>query len=147
MARHRRAPAEVEHKSSHTTAREPEAVRIGLLGGFRVSVGSMTIEEGAWRLRKAASLVKLLAMAKGHRLHRERVMDLLWPELGTKAASNNLRQTLHIVRRAFDSHTSSASRYLEIQGDQLLLCPSGQLWVDVEAFGEAAASARLSPGA
>lgn len=144
MARHRRAPAEAEHKSSDTTAREPEAVRIGLLGGFRVSVGSTTIEEGAWRLRKAASLVKLLAMAKGHRLHRERVMDLLWPDLGAKAASNNLRGALHVVRRTFGSHTSSASRYLELQRDQLILCPSGELWVDVEAFEEAAANARRS---
>ena len=52
-----------------------------LLGGFRVSVGARTIEDGGWRLRKAASLVKLLALAPGHRLHREQAMDLLWPHL------------------------------------------------------------------
>jgi hypothetical protein len=50
----------------------PEAVRIWLLGGFWVSVGSKTIEQDQWRLRKAASLVKLLAVAPGHRIHRER---------------------------------------------------------------------------
>jgi predicted ATPase/DNA-binding SARP family transcriptional activator/DNA-binding CsgD family transcriptional regulator len=144
MARHRRVPAEVERKPSDTTVREPEAVRIGLLGGFRVSVGSRTIEEGAWRLRKAASLVKLLALARGHRLHRERAMDLLWPELGAKAASNNLRQALHVVRRTFEQDPSTTSRYLELQGDQLVLCPSGQLWVDAEVFEEAAAAARRS---
>src|SRR5829696_7402808 len=105
MARHRRTPAEVERKPLDT--KEPEAVRIRLLGGFRVSVGTRTIEEGAWRLRKAASLVKLLALARGHRLHRERVMDLLWPELGAKAASNNLRGALHVIRRTLDSDKSS----------------------------------------
>jgi DNA-binding SARP family transcriptional activator len=57
-----------------------EPVRIWLLGGFRVSVGSRTVEEGVWRLRKAAAaLVKLLALAPGHRLHRELAMDLLCP--------------------------------------------------------------------
>jgi predicted ATPase/DNA-binding SARP family transcriptional activator/DNA-binding CsgD family transcriptional regulator len=142
LARHRRSPAEVEHKPSDT--KEPEVIRIGLLGGFRVSVGSRAIEEGAWRLRKAASLVKLLALAPGHRLHRERVMDLLWPELGAKAASNNLRQVLHVVRRTFEQVPSTAHSYLELQGDQLLLCPGGQLWVDVDAFEGTAATARRS---
>ena len=71
--------------------RVPEAVRVELLGGFRVSVGSRAIEEGEWRLREAKSLLKLLALAPGHRMHRERLMDLLWPDLGLQAAANNLR--------------------------------------------------------
>jgi hypothetical protein len=44
---------------------EPEAVRVFLLGDFAVSVGSRTVEGGSWRLKKAASLVKLLALARG----------------------------------------------------------------------------------
>ena len=59
------------------TSQRPEAVRVWLLGGFRVSVGSRTIEDSQWRLRKTAALVKLLALAAGHRLHREQAMDLL----------------------------------------------------------------------
>ena len=39
-----------------------EAVRVELLGGFRVAAGSRVVPEGAWRLRKAAALVKLLAL-------------------------------------------------------------------------------------
>ncbi|MGH3105876.1 MAG: hypothetical protein ACRDM3_01630, partial [Rubrobacteraceae bacterium] len=81
---------------------EAEAVRIWLLGGFKVAIGSRLIEKRAWRLRKASALVKLLALAPGHRLHREQVMDLLWPDLGKKAASNNLRQTLHAARGFLD---------------------------------------------
>jgi DNA-binding SARP family transcriptional activator len=65
---------------------------VWMLGGFRISVGSKTVTESAWRLRKAASLVKVLALAPGHRLHREQAMDLLWPELGRASAANNLRQ-------------------------------------------------------
>jgi DNA-binding SARP family transcriptional activator len=55
----------------------PEALRIWLLSEFRVSVGTRTIEQDEWRLRKAASLVKLLAIAPNHRLHREQMMNLL----------------------------------------------------------------------
>src|SRR5215204_2890781 len=124
-------------QTSHTLrppVGSPESVRIRLLGGFSVSVGSRTIEGSAWRLRKAASLVKLLALSSGHRMHREQVMDILWPELGTRAAANNLRQVLHVARRVFDPDPSAASRYLSLKGEQLALCPGEQLWVDVEAF-------------
>jgi predicted ATPase/DNA-binding SARP family transcriptional activator len=71
-------------------------------------------------------------------------MDLLWPELGKKAASNNLRQTLHVARRTLSPDPEIASRYLGVRGEQLLMCPEGQLWVDVDVFEEAAATARRS---
>jgi predicted ATPase/DNA-binding SARP family transcriptional activator/DNA-binding CsgD family transcriptional regulator len=122
----------------------PEVVRVWLLGGFRVSVGSRTIDEDAWRLRKAAALVKLVALAPGYRLHREQAMEVLWPDLGLRAASNNLRQTLHVARRTLHPDPEIASGYLSVSGEQLVLCPKGQLWVDVEAFEEAADTARRS---
>jgi predicted ATPase/DNA-binding SARP family transcriptional activator/DNA-binding CsgD family transcriptional regulator len=124
------------------TSERLEAIRIRLLGGFEVSVGSRTIEEGAWRLRKAANLVKILALAGGNRLHREQVMYTLWPELGIRAASNNLRQTLHTARRTLD--LSMGSLYLASRDESLVLCPESSLWVDVDAFEEAARSARRS---
>ena len=119
-------------------------MRVWLLGGFRVSVGSRTIEADAWRLRKAAALVKLLALAHDHRLHREQAMDLLWPDLSTRAASNNLRQVLYGARRILDPAPDSHNRYLSLQDEQLALCPTGDLQVDVDAFEEAAAIARRS---
>jgi len=130
------------HNPSRETGRKPGAVRIRLLGGFEVSVGARTIEEDAWRLRKAANLVKLLALAAANRLHREQVMYTLWPELGIRAASNNLRQTAHSARRTLDP--SMGSRYLASRDESLVLCPESSLWVDVDAFEEAARSARRS---
>jgi predicted ATPase/DNA-binding SARP family transcriptional activator/DNA-binding CsgD family transcriptional regulator len=122
----------------------PEVVRVWLLGGFRVSVGSRTIDEGAWRLRKATALVKLVALAPGYRLHREQAMEALWPDLGLRAASNNLRQTVYVARRTLHPDPEIASGYLSVGGEQLVLCPQGRLWVDVEAFEEAADAARRS---
>jgi DNA-binding SARP family transcriptional activator len=54
-------------------------VSIRLLGGFEAFVDGAPVD-GAWRLRKARELVKLLALAPGHRLHREQAMDVLWPD-------------------------------------------------------------------
>jgi predicted ATPase/DNA-binding SARP family transcriptional activator/DNA-binding CsgD family transcriptional regulator len=121
---------------------------VWLLGGFRVSVGATTIGDEKWRRRKAASLVKLLALAPGYQLHREQVMDLLWPHLGRGAASNNLHQILHAARRTLEpsappsSSVDASSSYLLLRDEQLTLCPDSLLWVDVEAFEEATVTAR-----
>jgi two-component SAPR family response regulator len=98
-----RSTARTRSGSEGTSDRALESVRIRLLGGFEVSVGSRTIENGEWPLRKAANLLKLLALASAHRMHREEAMDLLWPDSGRISASNNLRRTLYMTRRAIDS--------------------------------------------
>src|SRR5215210_5472689 len=141
-----RRAARAEHEPQGTAGSGmPEAVRVWLLGGFRVSVGARTVEEERWRLKKAAGLVKLLALAPHHRMHRERVMDLLWPNLEAGAAANNLHRTLHSARHALEPQPPSAdSCYLRLRAEQLELCPEGSLWVDAEAFEEAAATARRS---
>src|SRR5215210_2419704 len=117
-----------------------KALRVWLLGGFRVGVGSRTITPDAWRLRKAAALVKLLALSPNHRLHREQAMDILWPDLGRRAASNNLRQALHAARKTLGP--AEGSHHLASGDESLVLCPGGDLRVDVDAFEEAAATAR-----
>jgi hypothetical protein len=117
-----------KHKPLGTRGGVSEALRVNVLGGFKVSVGSRVVEKSAWQLRKAASLVKVLS---------------LWPHLDRKAASNNLRRALHVARRALESEPS-APRYLVSHGEHLALCPDGNLWVDIEAFEEAAATARRS---
>jgi len=129
---------------AETPHERPEPVRIWLFGGFRVSVGSRAVEGGVYRLRKAAALVKLLSLAPDRHLHREQAMDLLWPDLDARAASNNLRQALHAARRTFASDLCVGSRYLASDHESLVLCPEGWLWVDVEAFEEAAVMARRS---
>ncbi len=116
------AGSEYVTRSEAPASKRSEAVRIWLLGGFKVSVGSRTIDQNEWRLRKAANLIKLLALAPGHRLHREQAMDILWPDSGRKAASNNLRQVLHAARKALDP--VAGSRYMASEGASLIMCPS-----------------------
>jgi predicted ATPase/DNA-binding SARP family transcriptional activator/DNA-binding CsgD family transcriptional regulator len=125
-------------------------VRVWLLGGFRVSVGPRVIEEDQWHLRKAQSLLKVLALSPGHRLQREQAMELLWPDLHQEAALNNLHYVLHVARRTLEraalaSSSAGTSHYLRLRSEQLTLCSDSPLWVDVEAFEEAAANARHAP--
>ena len=84
----------------------------------------------------------MLALSPGHRLHREQAMDLLWPEFDSKAASNNLHHALHVARRTLEPSAGAASGYLRLRGESLDLSLAGPVWVDVEAFEEAATTAR-----
>jgi predicted ATPase/DNA-binding SARP family transcriptional activator len=112
-------------------------VHVCLLGGFSVTVGGQLIEEH-WRLRKAKTLVKMLALAPRHWLHRDIVVESLWPDAEPEAASNNLHQIVHNIRRMMGAES------IAIHGDVVRLCPAGELSVDVDLFEEAAARARRS---
>src|SRR3954454_22742887 len=108
-------------------------LHLRLLGAFQVTVGGQPIPEQALRLRKARSLVKILALHPGQRLPRKQVLEILWPELDLLPAENNLRGALHIVRRAFAPRATIVK-----QEDALALEVDGPLWLDVTAFEAAA---------
>lgn len=116
-------------------------LRIELLGDFRVTVGAHAIPDEQWRRRKPAAVVKLLALAPGHRLLREQVMDLLWPELDPSAAAANLRKAVHHARRVLDREDGSR---LIVSAGELLCLPTERVWIDVDAFRAAVARGRRS---
>jgi predicted ATPase len=103
-------------------------VAVALLGGFAVAVDGEPLTDVRWRLRKARDLVKLLALAPGHRLHREQLMDTLWPDREPAAAANNLNQVVHAARRVL------GARAIELRDELLVLHAN----VDVDAFEAAA---------
>ena len=108
-------------------------LRLWLLGWFRVEVGGHSVPERRWHRRKACSLVKLLALAPRHRLHREQLMDTLWPDLPPGAAGANLRKALYFARQTIGAEALRSGE------DSVWLEPDG-LWVDVDAFQAAIAS-------
>ncbi|MEU4498763.1 BTAD domain-containing putative transcriptional regulator [Streptomyces sp. NPDC023998] len=114
-----------------------DEVRVDLLGGFHVAVGDRDVEAGAWRLRKAKSALKLLALMPDHRLHRERLCDLLWPDLDQAAASNNLHQVLHAVRRALAT-AGGPGDVVVLRDDMVALGPDGGVRVDLDELEKAA---------
>ena len=113
-------------------------LRIELLGGFRVAVGADAIPDWRWARRKPAALLKLLALAPAHRLQREQVMDVLWPDLDPPAAAANLRKALHYARGVLGVE---GARLLVSAGELLVLEPAS-VWVDVDAFRAEATQAR-----
>jgi predicted ATPase len=107
-------------------------INVTLLGGFAAAVDGVPVPDTAWRLKKARELIKLLALAPGHRMHREQAMDMLWRDRDPAAAANNLHQAIFVARRALDAET------IELRDEVLLLTAD----VDVDRLERAAADAR-----
>jgi predicted ATPase/DNA-binding SARP family transcriptional activator len=114
-------------------------VRIRLLGGFEVTVGDRRVAADAWRLRKAKTLVKLLALAGGHRLHRDALVAVLWPERDAASATNNLHQVLYVARRVLGGASGALCC---LRDDVVWLSEGAMPWLDTEAFDAARRRAR-----
>jgi DNA-binding SARP family transcriptional activator len=116
---------------------ESASLGIELLNGFRVVVDERPVPDEVWRRSKAAALVKLLALAPGHRLQREQAMTVLWSGLDPAAAAANLRKALHFARRAV-----AEGCVLIVSSGEALSLPVERLSVDVDAWQVAVVQAR-----
>ncbi len=112
-------------------------MRIRLLGGFEVSNAGRTVAHSAWRLPKAKTVIKLLALDPTHRLHREHIANQLWPELNADAARNNLHQVLHAARRALSTVGVDGGAALALHDDLVTVGPDRQVVTDLEEFQDA----------
>jgi predicted ATPase/DNA-binding SARP family transcriptional activator len=123
---------------------DPRALQLQMMGGFRVVAGDREIDSSVWKLRKAAAIVKLLALDPTRQLHHEQLMEWLWPDVDSDAASNNLRRTLHVARRILSPAGEERAHWLQRHGDILTLGPRELVTTDVDAFESALQSIRSS---
>lgn len=119
-------------------------LRICLLGEFRVCVAGREVEAAAWRRSRARGLVKLLALSRRGRMHREEVIEQFWPEQDPDAAAANLRVVLHAARQALQGSADGEALYVLVVDDEIVLQRDGRAWVDAEEFEQSAERALRS---
>ena len=101
-------------------------LRLFLLGRFEVVREDAPVPPHAWRRRRPADLLKLVALAPGRTLTREQTIDALWPSKDPASGANNLHRALYDLRQVL------GGRWLDIDQGELSL--RGDVWVDVDAF-------------
>ena len=114
-------------RSAATTSRTTVVIR--LLGQFDVVIDDVATPDRGWSRRTAAALIKILALAPGHHLHREKVMDLLWPDESPEKVAPKLHKAAYYARRAAGSDDA-----VVLRDDVVWLFPEADLVVDVERF-------------
>ncbi|GGM12100.1 BREX system ATP-binding domain-containing protein [Dactylosporangium sucinum] len=116
-------------------------VDISVLGRFDVRLDGHSVPAEAWHRRQAAALVKVLALAPRRQLHREQVLDALWPGLPVDAVAPRLHKAAHYARRVLGPDS------LVLRGDTVALFPQHPVQVDAAIFQDLAARALDTGGA
>lgn len=95
--------------------------------------------------RKAIGLLAYLLIESHHAHSRESLLGLLWPDLPTPSAQNNLRVTWAHLQKALGTDASDENPYLI--GDRLTLRfnPQSDHELDVERFNTLTEACRLHP--
>jgi DNA-binding SARP family transcriptional activator/tetratricopeptide (TPR) repeat protein len=113
------------------------SVQVNLLGGFAVVCDGVPVAADAWVRRQAAQLVQLLALSRDRRLHREQVVEALWPGLSWDSAGPRLHKAAHYARRALED-----SGAVVLRQELVSLFPGrADVEVDVREFTRAAGRA------
>jgi DNA-binding SARP family transcriptional activator len=126
----------------------PDAIaplHVRLLGGFCIERSDVGQAVSDWPRRSAKTLIKLLAVQPGHALHREQVIDVLWPKVNAESALNSLGKALHVARRALQPALPRRqdSAYLHL-ADGMLVLNTKHVGVDADEFEQLAEDALRS---
>ncbi len=104
-------------------------LEIHLLGRFEVARGGVAIPASAWRRRRPADLLTLLALTPGRSLPRQVVYDALWPGKDPAAGANNLHRALYDLRQVL------GGRDVDVDHGAVSLSP--EAWVDADLLERA----------
>ncbi len=107
-------------------------ISITCLGGFTVTRLGEVVPTSAWQSRKARELLKILVCRAGRPVHREQLLELLWPGEDPGKTGNRLSVALSTVRTVLDPrHAHPADHYVRAEGDAISLHNAA---VDVDRF-------------
>ncbi|MHB2016593.1 MAG: BTAD domain-containing putative transcriptional regulator [Candidatus Xenobia bacterium] len=103
---------------------EMPAWQVDTLGPLHISRNGVEIPSAAWKRRKALELFLLLLMRNGP-MHREELMEQLFPDAGPKAAERDLRVMLHAMSDALEPERppKQPTRLVERRQEALMLKP------------------------
>jgi len=114
--------------------RQDTRLNIYTLGRFAVSLRGCCLPLEQWPRKQAIQLLKFLAAHAGLPLHRERLIEQLWPDADDQTGWARLKVTVHFLRQRLrdaglvhDVITTSESSYV-LRAD----C----VWIDSTAFEE-----------
>jgi DNA-binding SARP family transcriptional activator len=118
-------------------------VRLNCFGGFAMEIDGEQVDFGPLRPR-ARALLRLLALSPGRDMHREHLVDALWPGVDLTIGTRRLQVAVSSVRQLLEHCGLSGQDILLRRGDAYrLTLPAGSS-VDVRDFEAALREAALA---
>jgi DNA-binding SARP family transcriptional activator len=111
------------------------ALRVQTLGGFRVWRAGVEVQPSEWAREKAIHLFQFLISAPRHFLHKEQIIDRLWPELEAGKGDRDFKVALNSLNHALepDREPRSEARFVHRHGLAYGL-DMDQIWLDSEVL-------------
>ena len=128
-----------EPASAVATASDPR-LHIHSLGRFAISLRGCCLPLEQWPRKQAIQLLKFLVAHAGRPLHRERLIEHLWPDADTDTGWARLKVTAHFLRQRLREAGFSQEAIITTDASYLLRLDC--TWIDAMAFEELAREGR-----
>jgi DNA-binding SARP family transcriptional activator len=114
---------------------EVPELELRCLGPFEVLQRGVPVPAESFTRSKALVLLKLLAVRMGAPVHREVLIEQLWPEVEPQLGANRLHGVVHDLRAVIEPHRSEREwRYIRSRGDFYYLDLGAPVELDLARF-------------
>ena len=114
-----------------------QALQIFVLGRFGVAARGRDLAVENWERKQALILLKYLVAHLGHPVHREALIEHLWPDVDESHGRERLKVTVYFLRRQLRA-AGLPGDVVQTAGKSYLLNDQ-MVWVDAAAFERLAA--------
>jgi ATP/maltotriose-dependent transcriptional regulator MalT/DNA-binding SARP family transcriptional activator len=104
------------------------------LGPFRVRRAGQEVERSDWSREKALHLLQYLTCHRHHFVHRDQILDALWPDSSPSAAATGFRVALSLLRKVLSPGAEDGPDFILRDGDRYRLDLSQGVIVDAQEF-------------
>jgi PAS domain S-box-containing protein len=130
----------IQEETTRVPLPHHHTLQIFALGGFGVVVAGRNIDIGKWKRKQAVTLLKYLITQIDRPVHRERLLDCLWPDVDESRAWGRLKVTTYYLRHELRANGMS-DEVVKTIGDAYLLRRDA-VWLDADAFERLVAEGR-----
>jgi ATP/maltotriose-dependent transcriptional regulator MalT/DNA-binding SARP family transcriptional activator len=111
-----------------------KTVSIRAFGAMRIEIDGVSVPVSAWQSRVAREILGMLIAARGRAVHREVVIERLWPDDDVSRAANRLSVALTTIRNVLDPERAEESDHYLIADRDNLALSLDDLDLDLERF-------------
>jgi len=119
-------------------------LQIFALGKFGLAANGRGVAVEKWKRRQAVTLLKVLVTQLNRPVHRERILDCLWPDVDEERAWGRLKVTMYYLRAQLRA-VGAGEDAVQTVGNAYLL-KHDAVWVDAENFEKLVAEGRSLEG-
>ncbi len=119
-------------KSELASNPDRRQLRVYTFGRFGLSVAGCSLAVDRWHRKQALTLLKYLIAHGAGGVHRERLIELLWPEIEESRGRERLKVTVYYLRKQLSTAGMDVDVVKTLGETYGLNCAA--VWVDSEAF-------------